>query len=64
MKLLRQAKQAMRDTGVKIHDIELARILDDVDVSEARELLEVGAVASAAAYLGSFDLFHDKFSLL
>ena len=43
MQLLRQAKQAMRDTGVKIHDIELARILDDVDVSEYEPNIAVAA---------------------
>ena len=43
MQLLRQTKQAMRDTGVKIHDIELARILDDVDVSEYEPNIAVAA---------------------
>lgn len=33
----------MRDTGVKIHDIELARILDDVDVSEYEPNIAVAA---------------------
>ena len=41
--LLRQTKQAMKDTGVKIHDIELARILDNVDVGEYEANIAVAA---------------------
>lgn len=51
--LLRQTKQALEDTGIQVHDIELARILDDVDVSSYESALEVGAELGARSILSS-----------
>lgn len=51
--MLRLTKQAMRDTGIGIHDVELFRILDDMDVSEYEPALEVGAELGAGCALCS-----------
>ena len=51
--MLRQTKRAMADTGIRIHDIELARITDDIDVSEYEPAMEVGAELGARSLLSS-----------
>jgi sugar phosphate isomerase/epimerase len=51
--MLRQTKQAISDTGIRIHDIELARITDDIDVSEYEPAMEVGAELGARSLLSS-----------
>ena len=51
--MLRQTKTAMADTGIRIHDIELARITDDIDVSEYEPAMEVGAELGARCLLSS-----------
>lgn len=51
--MMRQTKQAIADTGIHIHDIELARITDDIDVSEYEPAMEVGAELGAKSLLSS-----------
>ncbi len=41
--MLRDTKAALRETGLAVHDIELARIADEVDVKTYLPALEVGA---------------------
>jgi sugar phosphate isomerase/epimerase len=51
--MLRQTQRALRDTGLKVHDIELARIQDEVDVKRYLPALEVAAQLGARAVLSS-----------
>ena len=51
--LLRQTKKALTDTGVKLHDIELARIQDGVDVKKYLPAMEVAAELGGRAVLSS-----------
>jgi sugar phosphate isomerase/epimerase len=51
--LLRATKAALSDTGMPILDVELARILPDVDVEEYRPALEVGAELGAKHVISS-----------
>lgn len=51
--MLRETKQAMADTGVKIHDVELFRIAADKDVRNYEPALEVGAELGAKSALSS-----------
>jgi sugar phosphate isomerase/epimerase len=51
--LLRQTRAALRETGVRVHDIELARIHDGVDVKTYLPALEVGAELGARSVLSS-----------
>lgn len=51
--LLRDTKVALRETGVTVHDIELARIGDDVDVESYLPALEVGAELGARHVISS-----------
>jgi sugar phosphate isomerase/epimerase len=41
--MLRQTKRALAETGLKVHDIELARIRDDIDVKTFVPAIEVAA---------------------
>lgn len=52
-KMLRQTKQAMADTGVRLHDIELARICNDVDVKKYVPAMEIAAELGGSAILSS-----------
>ena len=52
-RLLRETKQALAETGIPVHDIELARIADDVDPGAYRPELEVGAEIGARHLLSS-----------
>lgn len=59
--LLRQTKRALDSTGVRVHDIELARIQDGADVKRYVPALEVAAELGARAVLSSIwtpDLAH------
>ena len=54
--LLARTKTALADTGVRLHDIELARIFEGVDVRSYLPALEVGAELGARAVLSSMML--------
>src|SRR5690349_51380 len=41
--MLRQTKRALAETGLEVHDIELARIRDDLDVKTFVPAMEVAA---------------------
>ena len=51
--MLRQTRRALNSTGVRLHDIELARIKDDVDPKSYLPALEVAAELGARAVLSS-----------
>ncbi len=51
--LLAQTKRAMEATGVGIHDIELMRILEGVDLRSYEPAMEVGASLGAKFVLSS-----------
>jgi sugar phosphate isomerase/epimerase len=51
--MLRQTKSALTATGVHLHDIELARIKDEVDPKSYLPALEVAAELGARAVLSS-----------
>ncbi len=51
--LFRQTRQALADTGIRIHDIELARIADGVDPSGYEADLAIGAELGARAVISS-----------
>lgn len=52
--MLRQTREALRSTGVRVHDIELARIADGTDPRTYRPALEVAAELGARAVISSF----------
>lgn len=51
--MLRATKRALESTGVRVHDIELARVLDDVDPQAYLPAFEVAAELGARAVLSS-----------
>lgn len=51
--MLRQTKRALSETGVKVHDIELARIYDDMHPTKYLPAMEVAAELGAKAVLSS-----------
>lgn len=51
--MLRQTKHALGETGVKVHDIELARIRDDLDVKTFLPAMEVAAELGARHVIAS-----------
>lgn len=51
--MLRQTRRALGSTGVKVHDIELARIYDDMRPSRYVPAMEVAAELGARAVLSS-----------
>lgn len=51
--MLRETKRALADTGLKLHDIELARIIDGVDVATYFPALEAGAELGARRVISS-----------
>lgn len=68
-KLYKLTKIALADTGIKIHDIELAKIQDDIDVSSYESALEVGAELGATDIISSIwtsdkDYYFDQFAKL
>lgn len=67
--LLRQTKAALTATGVRLHDIELARIFDGVDVKSYLPAMEVAAELGGKAVLSSIwsgerDYYIEKFAEL
>ena len=64
--MLRQTKRALAATGIKVHDIELARITDDLYPSKYLPAMEVAAELGAKSVLSSIwtpnlDYATDKF---
>jgi sugar phosphate isomerase/epimerase len=51
--MLRETKSALADTGLKLHDIELARIVDGVDIAAYLPELEVAAQLGARRVISS-----------
>lgn len=51
--MLRATKRALASTGIKVHDIELARITDDLYVSKYAPAMEVAAELGAKSVLSS-----------
>jgi sugar phosphate isomerase/epimerase len=51
--MFRQTKRALSDTGLKVHDIELARIRDDLDVKTFLPAMEIGAELGAKHVIAS-----------
>ncbi len=51
--MLKQTKRALSDTGIKVHDIELARIYDGVDLHNYIPAFEVAAELGAKSILSS-----------
>jgi len=51
--MLRQMKRALADTGLGVHDIELARIHDDMHLAKYLPAIEVAAELGAKAVLSS-----------
>jgi len=68
-KLLKQFKAALASTGVRLHDIELARIYDGVDAKAYLPAMEVAAELGGKAVLSSIwggerDYYIEKFAEL
>ncbi len=64
--MLRQTKRALAATGLGVHDIELARVIDDLRPSKYLPAMEVAAELGASAVLSSIwtqrlDYAADKF---
>jgi sugar phosphate isomerase/epimerase len=51
--MLRETKSALAATGIKLHDIELARIIDDTDVATCIPALETAADLGARRVISS-----------
>ena len=51
--MLKKTRRALADTGLKVHDIELARIYDDMHPSKYLPAMEVAAELGARAVLSS-----------
>lgn len=51
--MLRQTKRALTETGIKVHDIELARVYDDMHPTKYLPAMEVAAELGAKAVLSS-----------
>src|SRR5512139_3671893 len=67
--MLRQTKTALASTGVRVHDIELARIFEGVDPKSYVPAMEVAAELGAKAVLSSIwggerDYYVEKFAEL
>jgi sugar phosphate isomerase/epimerase len=67
--MLRQTKAALVATGLRVHDIELARITDAVDPRKYLPAIEIGAELGARAVLSSIwtsdrSFYLDKFAEL
>ena len=67
--MFRQTKKALADTGVKIHDIELARITNEIDPMQYLPAFEVSAELGATNVLSSIwtdnrDVYLEKFARL
>lgn len=67
--MLKQTRRALAATGVRVHDIELARIFDGVDPKNYLPAMEVSAELGAKAVLSSIwggerDYYVEKFAEL
>ena len=67
--MMRHTKNAMKSTGIRIHDIELAKICDDIDVKEYLPAIESGAELGAKCLLSSIwtdnrEMYLEKFNEL
>lgn len=67
--MLRQTRRALASTGVRVHDIELARIFEGVDVRDYLPAMEVAAELGARAVLSSIwggerEFYVDRFAEL
>lgn len=67
--MLKQTKKALSDTGLKVHDIELARIHDEVNVKDYLPAMEIAAELGARSVLSSIwtpnrELYIEKFAEL
>ncbi len=67
--MMRATKRALESTGMKVHDIELARVYDDMHASRYLPAMEVAAELGARAVLSSIwtsqmDYAIDKFGEL
>lgn len=51
--MLKDTKKALLDTGIKVNDIELARIYDGVDIKDYKPAFEVAAELGAKSVLSS-----------
>ncbi len=51
--MFKHTKRALKDTGVKVHDIELARVYDGVDIASYEPAFEVAAELGAKSVLSS-----------
>jgi sugar phosphate isomerase/epimerase len=51
--MLRQTRTALRDTGLTMHDLELAHIHDDIDPKRFRPAMEVAAELGAKGVISS-----------
>ncbi len=51
--MLRETKAALRNTGLRLHDIELARIADNVDVKTYAPALQIAAELGARRVIAS-----------
>jgi sugar phosphate isomerase/epimerase len=65
--MLKQTKAALASTGLKVHDIELARVFDGVKPRDYLPAMEVGAELGARAVLSSIwggerDYYIEKFA--
>ncbi|MFV0498244.1 MAG: sugar phosphate isomerase/epimerase family protein [Candidatus Fimivivens sp.] len=67
--MLRDTMHAMEDTGIRVHDIELLRILEDTDIKRYTAAIEVGARLGARHVLSSIwtsnkEIYIEKFAQL
>lgn len=67
--MLKNTINAMDDTGIRVHDIELLRILQDTDVKKYEAAIEVGAKLGARHVLSSIwtsdkEVYIEKFAQL
>ena len=61
--MLKQTKRALNDTGLKVHDIELAKIEDGRNVRQYEPALEVAAELGAKSVLSSIWTLNREFYL-
>ena len=67
--MLHQTRKALNETGIKLHDIELARIYDGVDVKKYLPAIEIAAELGGCSVLSSIwtsdrSCYIEKFSEL
>jgi sugar phosphate isomerase/epimerase len=51
--LLSLTRRAMKDTGIRLHDIELARVFDEMDMEKYKRAMSVSAELGAKSVLSS-----------